>query len=146
MRFRQVFWCLDRLVVDYGPFFESQSDRYPVVFGGDCHDGVASGLATVSDAVALVLVVACLNVRIVLGVGRWASSVEVLWMLMCVGGRSEQRSANLAAHLPLTWWARNSHADILIFKTGVDEFKGVPSECVNMTREHSHAYYNKPVR
>jgi hypothetical protein len=54
---------------------------------------------------------------------------------MCVGGRSEQRSANLAAHLPVTWWARNSHADIPISKTGVDEFKGVTSECVNMAAD-----------
>jgi hypothetical protein len=53
MGLREIFWCLDRFVVDYAPFFESQSHGYPVVFGGDCHDGVASGLAKSPVSVTL---------------------------------------------------------------------------------------------
>jgi hypothetical protein len=82
-------------------------------------------------------VVACLNVRILLGVERWASSVEVLWILLCVGGRSEQRSANLATHLPVTWRLGLVPylAMYLSYATGVDEFNGVTSECVNMAAD-----------
>jgi hypothetical protein len=133
MRFLQVFWCLDRLVVDNGPFFESQSDRYPVVFGGDCHDEVASGLAKPPVSVALV---ACGCVSGYTDcIGRWTLGFECRSVVdVDVRERKERadkRDFGCSSACHMVGSQLTCGYQLLFSKTGVDEFRGVMSECVN---------------
>lgn len=78
MRCRQIFWWLDRLVINHVPFFTFEPDCYSVVFRGDRHDGMAGGgLARPSVAVRLwrsPVAVEFTSVPTLLGVGRRVSS------------------------------------------------------------------------
>jgi hypothetical protein len=76
VRLPEVLWWVDRFVVDHAPFLALEPDRDPVVFGGDRHDGVVSGLA--KPPVAVVLAACrctseCTNFIGRLGVGRRVS-------------------------------------------------------------------------